>query len=340
MRHLQLITNSAVKTFGSCPRSYQLSYVDLVKPVHAGEALVFGDLLHKSLEAWWLGAKAGVPQDERLSAAIAALQGESDPYRRGTLEALMIGYHERWKALRWEGAPYDGEPIEVVAVEQEFTGPLINPSTGKASKTWQRSGKIDALIRVAGDVWVLEHKSSSEDFGPGSPYRARLKLDTQVSGYHVGARLLGHQDVKGVLYDVIGKPNFRPAKATPMASRKYTKGTKADPVPRLYAGQREHDETAEEFQDRVFESVAGGGYFARFEVIRLAHEEEAAARDLWQRAEEMRDAMKLGRWPRNPGSCGLYSRPCSYLPICVGESTPYDGTRYRIAERAHEELAA
>lgn len=362
-RTLLVLTNSAGKTYASCARLYQLSYVDLIKPLLPGEALVFGDLIHKGLEAWWKAAQSHPAQpcpictgaDESgfmcqdcggsgstnaawLRAAIAAVQSDQDPFRRSAIEAMLIGYHERWRSMTWEGAPYDGAPIEVLGVEVEFRGPLTNPATGGVSKTWQRGGKIDVLVKVNGDVWVVEHKSSGEDFGPGSPYRQRLKLDTQVSGYHVGARLLGHQEVKGVLYDVLGKPGIKPLRATPPDKRKYTKPTAKEPVPRLYAWQREHDESPEEFQGRVFESIAGGDAYARFEVVRLQAEESAAAQDTWQRAEEIRDAMRLNRWPRNPGACTAYGRLCPYMPICAGEATANDGTRYRRAETAHEEL--
>lgn len=383
MRHLPILTNSAEKTWRQCARLYELSYERLIKPLQPGEALVFGDMIHRALEQWWLAAQAfpkpecvacggdgtlfdappmpcetcsgtGIDRKSWLGAALVALSDDQDPFRRAVLEALMLGYHERWQDMTWHGAPYDGAPMEVLAVEREFTAPLTNPSTGKPSKSLQRGGKIDALVRVRIDkapgmpamvhvpfdtlpVWVVEHKSSGEDFSPGSDYRRRLRLDTQVSGYHVGARALNLGSVAGVLYDVIGKPGLRPQKATPRDKQKWTKPTKTQPS-RLYSGQRETDESVDEFQSRVIDWIAGGDAYARFEVTRLAHEEEAAARDTWQRAQEIRDARRLGRFPRNASSCGMYGRTCAYLPICEGTATENDGTRYRRAKTAHEEL--
>ena len=755
MRSLPTLTNSAEKTWRDCARKFKLAYVDLVRPIIDAEALQFGTLIHKALEAWWKAAKAdpnpacpictgaddsgfqcqdcggtGIYRGMWLRAALAAMSDDRDPYRRATCEAMMVGYHHRWQKMVWEGAPYDGCALEVIAVEQEFSGPLINPSTGSASKSFARGGKLDVLVRVRTSerdeecpVWVCEHKclpasatvfdhntgryvtvgelhrtqraplltamaedgsfvlaqakppvdagmraifrvdtlggrslrasgnhpiwtqrgwvaasdlrvgdwvatpkylstettdaplsdeeiriigymigdgslhrmqftktdervladvvscaakagedvhisrpvgkapyisfsqartgryalpkaansgsyvptdgsgyvgpvlslmkragildhgsatkraplhlglsdrqlgqlvgalwstdgcvdvyapkgkgkklriiytsvsdglcvdiqsalqrlgivsnvrrtsveykgerravstvqvvsreskrrflalvrdgvipvirmaasldeaarsipitpqgddsrmqprmdpaiwwdrveavtqeaeepvfdievpdvhtfvadgivthnTSSEDFSHGSPYRARLRMDTQVSGYHVGARLLGHSKVAGVLYDVLGKPSFRPKKATPPEQQKWTKTN----PPRLYAGQRLTDETPEEYQDRILDEIAAGGWFARFEVVRLAREEEQAARDTWQRAQEIKDAVRLGRFPRNASACSRYGRGCEYLPICLGEATANDGTRYRRAETAHEEL--
>lgn len=382
VRKLIVLTNSAEKTWRDCARLYFFSYEECVKPVESAEALAFGDRTHKALEAWWKAAKAhpaptcmecgvsgrteprpeaaaepcstcdgrGIDRSQWLHAALAALESEPDPFRRATLEALMLGYHERWSAMRWEGPPYDQAPLEVLGVEVQFEGPLVNPTTGGASKTFLNGGKIDALVRVRVDrlngvddvkvcpVYVVEHKTTSEDFSAGSPYRRRLRLDTQVSRYHGGARLLGYQDVAGVLYDVIGKPGLKPLKATPPELRKYTKPTAKDPVPRLYANQRENDETPDEYQDRVLASIADGSSFARFEVVRLEHEEHAAAVDTWQHAEAIRDARARNRWPRNTSSCTKYGRPCPYMPVCEGTSTLDNPMRYRRAETPHEEL--
>lgn len=344
MRRLNILTNSAEKTFRTCQRLYEIQYEECYRTTSTPEPLAFGTLTHLGLEAWWRAAKLHpTDQDAWLRAAATPLEGERDPFRKATAEALLAGYHQRWSAMTWEGGPNDGAPIEVIGVEVEFNGPLVNPDTGAASKTWLRGGKIDVMIRVlAADrpVYVVEHKTSSEDFGPGTAYRSRLTLDTQVSGYHVGARLLGHHGVAGVLYDVIGKPSFRPHKATPMDKRKYTKGTTKE-SPRLYAGQRERDETPDEFQSRLIDSMSSAphDYFARFEVVRLREEEAEAARDTWNYGLMIRDARRLKRWPRNPSACSAPGRVCAFLPVCEGTASLSDGIRYRKAETAHEELS-
>ena len=54
-------------------------------------------------------------------------------------------------------------------------------------------------------------------------YWARLRMDGQVTAYYLGAEALGTPPV-GCLYDVIARPMLRPADATPLESRRYTKG--------------------------------------------------------------------------------------------------------------------
>src|SRR3990167_5857191 len=132
-----------------------------------------------------------------------------DSFELGRARALLCGYDARWL----------DEAIETLAVEREFTVPLINPPTGAPSRTFVLSGKIDAIARFAdGRTVIVEHKTSSEDISPGSEYWRRLTLDTQISAYYLGARSLGFE-VDGCLYDVLGKPALRPLKATPPEAR-------------------------------------------------------------------------------------------------------------------------
>ena len=72
-----------------------------------------------------------------------------------------------------------------------------------------------------GATLVVEHKTTSLEIGPGSPYWRRLLLDSQVSNYLVGAESLGMR-ADGVLYDVVRKVQLRPQRATPPDERQYT----------------------------------------------------------------------------------------------------------------------
>jgi hypothetical protein len=136
-----------------------------------------------------------------------------DPFERVRAEEMLRGYHYRWS----------GEDLEPLAVEVEFRTPLINPATGAQSKTYDLGGKLDVVVRRrrGGAVFLVEHKSSNEDIRPGTEYWRRLRLDTQISQYFVGARALGYEDV-GCIYDVLGKPAQRPYKATPRDERETT----------------------------------------------------------------------------------------------------------------------
>lgn len=130
--HLPMLTSSSARSYRACARRYQFAYEMGVRPRKAAGALVFGRLIHLALEAWLRGGYD-------LDAAIAVTLGVPLDHDIAKMQAMLTGYHARWS----------GDPLEVVAVEAEFTAPLVNPETGASSRTWIRAGKIDAIVRRA-----------------------------------------------------------------------------------------------------------------------------------------------------------------------------------------------
>lgn len=317
---MQLITASRLRDARACQRLHRYRYVDGYRPAETSGPQRFGTLLHLGLEAWWRGSG-----DDRLSAASHAMAGESDPFDLAKAEELLLGYHLRWGA----------EPYEVIAVEAEFHAPLVNPATGQPSRTWRLAGKIDVLVRDPrdGSTLLVEHKSASEDITPGSDYWRRLRMDGQISQYYEGARALGHR-VHGCLYDVILKPALRPLLATPIESRKFTKDGK------LYAVQRDHDETPEEYRVRIREAIAAepNRYYARGTVVRLESEMAEALHDVWQITRQIREAELAGRHPRNPDACVRYGRTCQFFDVCTGAASLDDPALFTREENIHPEL--
>lgn len=193
-------------------------------------------------------------------------------------------------------------------------------------------------MMTPGACVVVEHKTTSSDIDEGSVYWKRLRLDAQISTYLVGARALGFEP-RGVLYDVIRKPSTKLGLATPLEERKYTKGTKSQPS-RLYANQRETDETEAEYRVRARADIEANPdtYFRRGEIVRHVQEEIDAAADAWATAEQITAAQNTHRFPRNVDACERYGRFCDYWEVCTGQSNLQDPTRYRRATTTHEEL--
>lgn len=317
---LPLITVSRAKSFRRCPRHHHYAYELGFRSAADAGPLAFGKLWHAMLELWWRPGP-GVP----LAEIFATLPPELDPFERVKLEELMNGYDARWSDV----------VLVPLAVETEFETDLVNPQSGAASRTWRLAGKIDAIAREGERVYVVEHKTTSEDVSPGSPYWQKLRLDSQVSTYLVGARALGHEP-EGVLYDVVAKPQLRPLKATPVEQRKYRKSDGA-----LYESQRAEDETPEEFRSRLRAAILANPerYYARGDVVRLLNEEQDAAFDMWQTARAIREAELANRWPRNPDACFQWARACEFFDVCTGAARLEDTSRFRKIDNQHEELS-
>ena len=320
---MQKLTNSARNKFAACHRAYQLFYVQGKRTVIPSDALGFGTAMHSLLEGVW-GGSSSMAKGEGVG--VPAFN-TGYPYRDMPLKALYEGYLDRWER-------YYDERFERVAAEVYFEAPLMNPETGGISKTWMLAGKIDAIAREksSGKLYIIEHKTTSQDIGPGSDYWRRLAIDGQVSGYYVGAQANGY-DVENCLYDVIRKPTIKPYKATPEDKRKYNKDGS------LSKTCREFDETPEEWYHRLELDIIQRPdyYYARVEVARSADDLTDYLFDMWAVGREIADAQRLGRFSRNPQNCQSYGK-CEFFDVCSGCADIDDVTLFRNAEDPNEEL--
>jgi hypothetical protein len=301
----------------------------LRRPRRTSEALRFGTFFHHGLNAWW--STPGDPAS-KLEAALTAIatrsserEEDADPYELVKASALLAGYTARW----------GDEGYDTIAVEREFNVPLVNPESGRESRTYRIGGKVDVIARKEGRAVVVEHKTTSKDIGAGSDYWRRVSAtDPQVSTYLSGARAAGFE-VESCVYDVVRKPALKPLRATPVESRRYTKKGILD------VRQREQDETPDEYYARIIEDIAEKPekYFARGPLVRLEHDEREHAADVWQTAWFIREAENAQRFPRSPNACERFGSFCEFFDVCSGMASIDDENRFRTATTPHEELA-
>lgn len=124
---LSLLSQSAMRCYRSCQRKYYFRYVIRQRPLKKATTLSTGSSIHAALDVF---RRTGGDFD----AALKALMTE-DLYVRAMEGAMLAGYVARW-----------GKPTGIVAVEQMFKIPLINPETGAASRTFTLGGQVDAIV--------------------------------------------------------------------------------------------------------------------------------------------------------------------------------------------------
>lgn len=305
---LPLLTASRMKDARACLRLDHYKYDLHLRPVADDtEPLTTGKISHVGLESWWKASAL------RLEEAIAAIRAQAgDEYIKARVEAMLVGYDMRWLSAM--------ERYEVLAVEREFRTPLVNPETGRPSRTFDVAGKIDAIVRERNSdrVLLVEHKTASEDITPGSIYWRRLRMDSQVSIYFGGAKAFGF-DVAGCLYDVLGKPKNRPLQANT---------------------RRDEPESPEAFRARLIDSIAAApdAYYARGEVARTDDDLREADADRWAVAVALRDAQRTQMFPRNPDACMRYGRVCDFFDVCAGSAAIDDPHAFVRIDNPHPEL--
>lgn len=374
MKHL--LTSSRIKLRRTCPRADFYKYeLGLVSTAPESGATAFGTAIHAGLESWWRSWQT-VDGYGALEGALSALGSseplQADPYVYARATAMLLAYDARWS--RWAAG------VTVLGVEVPFATELRHPLTGQAARTWAVAGKIDLIVRLTdGRVALADHKTTSADARSGSDYSRRLTLDPQVSTYFLGCEALG-MPADLALWDVLRKPDVRPLLATPEESRAYTKArdrackecakkksapaphfdddagvwcaggrVQTDPGGALKAGQREHDETPEAYQERCMAALADDGpesALSHIEVVRSSTEVEAHGWALWHTVREIEETraavQKAGgdvrAVPQNADACLKHGTPCPYLPLCEGTANAADVTRYRRLPVVHGEL--
>jgi hypothetical protein len=346
---LPLLTHSEIQCFQRCPREHHYRYRLRRRPRTESHALRFGHIFDEALQTWWSvgplhGREAANAKLDELAKADPKFLNPFDVER---VRALLFVYDARW----------GNEPYEIIRVQPMFQMPIINPVTGRASKKFALGGKLDVLLRDVrtAEIVILETKTTSYDIKPEASYWHTISvLDPQVSTYYSGARAILKgmgikDDVARCVYDVIRKPQLKPLKATPFEKREYTK---KDPT-KLYANQREHDETVDEYADRTMEDIIGQipqtgpgfdaklafetsrRFFGRGPIVRLEHEEHDHAMNVWEAARIISEFEAAQLAPQHKGSCKRFGSFCGYFGVCSG-LTPIES--FEVSDVRHEEL--
>lgn len=152
-----------------------------------------------------------------LDAMFAVDHGE--PRIEGMVRGLLRAYAEHY-------SPQDQGWVSL-RVEDTFVAPVFNPDAKKrsASRSFCLGGKRDVVIFREDRpdmLYLMDHKTSSEDISDASSYWQRLLLDTQPATYVWSLYLEGIK-VHGVIWDVVRKPASFPKKLTLKKPKKLTK---------------------------------------------------------------------------------------------------------------------
>jgi hypothetical protein len=239
----------------------------------------------------------------------------------------------------------EGEQYEVLGVELEFRAPLVNPETGAASRTFQRAGKVDVVVRDAtGRKLLVEHKTSARTSaldrasGRACAWAARPQ-DTSEAPRRSGTTSTA-SSTTWRRSPSCGRSRRRRSRSASTRTREDGQAANVPSRARLYANQRETDETVDEYRDRVRAAIAEDPekYFQRGLVVRLEDNLAEADGELWQLGQTLREHHRLQLAPRNTDACQRYGSTCTYFAICAGEASADDDRQYRRLHWPHPEL--
>ena len=345
-----LLTHSRMSCAKNCMRRHYYKYELGLRREQTATALRFGSAYHAALEQYDINGGD-------MDACIATLNTQ---YADVPAWADADEWHTEREQVAWLFAGhchrYADDGFEVVATEQVFDLPLVNPDTGGTSTVWRMAGKIDRIVRLPdGRLAVQEYKTCGTDISPDSDYWARLRIDQQISLYMLAAQRLGY-DVQTVIYDVTRKPTIQP-RSIPIVDQDGHKVVFEADGSRAYLANGKPRQSGDAAKGLTLQSrleapaeygvrLAGDiatrpeHYYARQEIPRLDADLGEFAHELWQIAAMLRESRTHGRWFRNTSACQQFGR-CEYFEICTNGGNPeQDGAPagFGFSRTAHPEL--
>ena len=313
VRHL--LTNSMRNKFASCHRAFKFCYEDLIRPVKASDALSFGTAMHAMLELLERAGCRRTTDGRRL-------------HRRDTLKALFDGYCSKWR-------DEDKARFDFVAAEVGFEAPLMNPRDGSALPhlAARRQDRRHRGREVTGKCWIVEHKTTGQDIGPGSGLLA------QDSHRRPGVRLLRWRAVRWL------PGHLLPLRRHPQAGHQALQGDPAREA-EIQQGRkplqpcRLADELPEEWGRDLRAGTSRSARTStspawRCRVPRTTSPNTCST--CGPSAGKSRTRNASGRFSRNPQACSVFGS-CEYFDVCTGCASLDDVTLFRKAETSNEEL--
>ena len=314
-------TTSMVCCFKQCRKKYHLEYIEELKPIKTPQALHLGTLYHRGLEMLLQGlnieyVEKELENEQKLHCMNIGV--DYDPIPNGIAVEMVKAFYRESGYQNWN----------IISVEKKF-----EVSTGYGKRL---IGKIDAIMEHEDSHFLIEHKTTACWETDGSEYLHNLLWDEQSTNYLYAHRkmledgTIFEKEVKGIFYCIVEKPIIKPLLATPQEKRKYKQdGT-------LYASQREHDETPEEYLQRVSAWYAEKPRVHKHFVYRTPAEIDAQIADLNLVFRDMIECEKNGTFYRNPAACSILD--CPYRPKCL-ENKPDTDVLFVKKEQRNEELA-
>jgi hypothetical protein len=283
------LSHSSVSTQLDCLKKWDWKYNRRLELVQGPRPLGMGKAFQKAIELQ--DPEAGVLALRAASPVTLEDQRAADKLmiEETTVRAAAKLYLERWPA----GV---GETREV-----QYRVRLRSPYTGRPSMTFDLLGYADGVIDQGDHLELIENKFVGQITELGVK---KLKLDRQVGLSCYGLWRATGKEVRVVRYRYTRKPSIQQKKG---------RQTNAGLV---------GAETAAEFCERVEADYADPDrrdfYSHAEDLFRSADDLLLLEQELWDWAEQLRDAKHRDFFTRNTSSCHDFGG-CPYIPLCVGD---------------------
>lgn len=319
-------TYSMWNLFRNCRKAAQWRYVLELVPIERDRHLAFGSLMHDCLEAWH-GSRD-------LTAALAPI--ERACVNRAQDEEQRRVWHLATAMMRGYAARYPTEEFEVVALEKTFEGEIVNPETDASSRSFVLAGKVDGIVRIGNEHFLLENKTAA---GVDAGYLERLWTDFQITIYaYYVEKALGIR-IAGIIYNILVKARLQQSAGE---TEEEFAARRAELIAKSKTGKssakRRLPETDDEFQARLATKYAEPDMLHR-ELLYISRDQFATIRaEFWELTQAFLDARRRDVWYQNTSFCFQYGRPCPYFALCRSGGSSNVLENYYEKKSPNEEL--
>lgn len=298
----QVLTNSARSEFLNCRMKFRYAYVMGLVPRGIQVPFLVGGLFHDELERFYRSKKWDLKKtDKRIKEAIVDAIRENHVEKkesvliesqRAMLMGILKGYKKQYKN--------DLKTWKIKAAEMKFKIPVKNG--------WSFSGMIDLLILKGKQVFIVEHKTTSQ---LNEGYVSRLPLDNQIIGYSWATYKTLKKMPSGVIYNVVLKSRFRLGQA----------------------------EKFENYLQRVEEDyiLNPTKYYYRESLLFSKKDLQKFQIELHKFIDEIERCDEVNFYYKNPTACTMYGR-CLYMNLCIEGVNKTSLLRYSMKSSLNPEL--
>ena len=321
------MTYSMLSSFRNCRMACKLRYLDCLVPLESDPNLRFGSAIHQFLECL---------HRTRDLFQVSDLVDRTYPNRAGD-EEQKRDWHLAMAIMKGYAVRYPDEEFEVVDLEKTFEGKIVNPATGATSRSLTLAGRVDGIVLIGNEYFLLEHKTASV---LDSGYIERLWTDFQITLYAWYVEQVLGIRISGVIYNIIVKAKLQQSKGETEVE---FESRRAELIAKSKTGKssakRRMPETDDEFHFRLCVKYCEPTMFHR-EILYISRDRFAVLQsELWELTQNFLDARRRDTWYQNTSQCFQYGRPCSYFPLCRSDFSPLVRDNHYRVEPPNTELS-
>lgn len=186
-----IVSHSQMETWDRCTFKWHISYELGYAPLERFRGMELGSMLHELLALWYDNTDKALAEsliDQKINAWCEEFMNDSFGIQSVATATWLI------KKYIHEYALESDRLWEVVDVEKHFSILLTTPK----GRLYILQGYIDLVLRIEGEVWVVDHKSGQKFWTPNE-----VLMDSQMPLYAAALRHEG-ANVFGIIINMLG----------------------------------------------------------------------------------------------------------------------------------------